>query len=121
MSENAFRSTGFLLRLQLVSIIGEIQKLFLMAILLCALPSCSGHRDIVGKWRSADANAIVWEFAPNGTVLIGVDQGRYSFGDQNRVKIQTRFSSSVYQMEFSGDKLILRSPKGSNLELTRIK
>lgn len=104
-----------------MSIARKLKTLIILAILLCALPGCSHRKDIVGKWRTADANAIVWDFAPNGTVLIGVDQGRYSFGDQNRVKIQTKFATSVYQMEFSGDKLTLRSPKGSDLELTRIK
>jgi hypothetical protein len=104
-----------------VSITRNINRPIILAILLCALLGCKKHHDIVGKWRTADTNAIVWDFGPNGVVLIGVDQGRYSFGDQNRVKIQTRYATSVYQMEFSGDKLTLRPPKGSNLELTRIK
>jgi hypothetical protein len=99
----------------------KILKLIVLPTLLCAFVSCGGRHDIVGKWRTADANAIIWEFAPNGKVLIGVDEGRYTFGDQKRVKIQTRYSSSVYQMEFSGDKLTLRQPKGTSLELTRIK
>jgi hypothetical protein len=104
-----------------VALADKIFKLISLLIVACALISCGGRHDIVGKWRTADTNAIIWEFAPNGVVLIGVDEGRYSFGDQKRVKIQTRYATSVYQMEFSGDKLTLRPPKGTNLELTRIK
>ena len=93
-----------------------------LAGLLCAIAGCGGpSRDIVGKWRtSGDANAMVWEFFPNGSVLIGSDKGRYSFGDQNRVKIQTPFGISVYQMELSGDHMTLKPPNGSKLELTKI-
>jgi len=96
----------------------------LIAVLMvaaCALCGCGGHKAIVGKWRTADKNAIVWEFSPNGKVQVGVDEGRYTFGDQNRLKIQTRYASSIYQMEIAGDKMTLRSPTGSALELTRIK
>jgi hypothetical protein len=93
--------------------------IILLAILLLA--ACGKRQDIVGKWRTADASAIVWEFAPNGTIRIGVDEGRYSFGDQQRIKIQTRYATSVYQMEVSGDKMTLRPPNGPNLELTRTK
>ncbi len=93
-----------------------------LAGLLCAIAGCGGpSRDIVGKWRtSGDANAMVWEFFPNGSVLIGSDKGRYSFGDQHRVKIQTPFGISVYQMELSGDHMTLKPPNGSKLELTKI-
>jgi hypothetical protein len=90
-------------------------------VVICAFPGCGGHKDIVGKWRTADKNAIVWEFALNGKVQVGVDEGRYTFGDQNRIKIQTHYASSIYQLEIAGDKMTLRSPNGSALELTRIK
>jgi hypothetical protein len=99
----------------------KIQTLIVLLVLLCGLYACGGHRDIVGKWRTAGPNSIVWEFAPNGTALIGVDQARYTFGDQHRIKIQTRYATSVYQMESSGDKLTLRPVTGASLELTRIK
>jgi hypothetical protein len=91
-----------------------------LAILLCAMAGC-GNRAIVGKWRtSAGSSAMVWEFSKNGSVLIGDVRGRYTFGDQNRVKIETPFATSVYQMEFSGDRMILRDTK-SKLEFTRIR
>ena len=70
---------------------------------------------------SGDANALVWEFSQNGSVVIASDKGRYSFGDNNRVKIETPFAKSVYQMELSGDRLILKDPNGSKLEFTRIR
>src|SRR2546428_5280527 len=97
--------------------------LIALAVLLCAMAGCgSPSRDIAGKWRtSGDANAMVWEFSPNGAVLIGSDKGRYSFGDQNRVKIETPFAKSVYQIEISGDRMTLRQPNRSKLEFTRIK
>ena len=97
--------------------------IFVLAVLLGAAAGCGGpSRDIVGKWRmSGDANAIVWEFSKNGSLLIGNDRGRYSFGDNNRVKIETPSAKSVYQMELSGDRLILNDPNGSKLELTRVR
>ena len=69
---------------------------------------------------SQDANAMVWEFSKNGAVVIGNTQGRYIL-DRNRVKIETPFAKTVYQMEFSGDRMILREPNGSKLEFTRIR
>jgi hypothetical protein len=97
-------------------------RLLILAALLCAVDGCGGpSHDIIGKWRTADANAIVWEFFPNASVLVGKDKGRYTFGDQKRIKIQTSFATSVYQMEISGDHLTLTSPSGLKLELTRIK
>ena len=94
-----------------------------LAVLLCAMAGCGGpSHDIVGKWHtSGDANALVWEFSKNGSLLIGDTRGRYSFGDNNRVKIETPFATSVYQMEFWGDRMTLRDPNGSKLEFTRIR
>ena len=93
------------------------------ALLLCAIAGCgSSHNDIVGKWHAAgDASAMVWEFSNDGSVLMGSTRGRYSFGDRDRVKIQTPFGTSVYQMEFSEDRMILKDPNGSKLEFTRSK
>ncbi len=86
------------------------------------MPGCGGRfHDIAGKWHtSGDANSLVWEFSENGSLLIGNTRGRYSFGDNNRIKIQTPFATSVYQMEFWGDRMILREVNGSKLEFTRI-
>jgi hypothetical protein len=93
------------------------------ALLLCAMAGCgSSHNDIVGKWHAAgDSSAMVWEFFKDGSVLMGSTQGRYSFGDRDRVKIQTPFGTSIYQMEFSVDHMILRDPIGSKLEFTKLK
>jgi hypothetical protein len=93
------------------------------ALLLCAMVDCgSSHHDIVGKWRTAgDSSAMVWEFSKDGSVLMGSTRGRYSFGDRDRVKIQTPFGTSVYQIEFSEDHMILKDPSGSKLEFTSLK
>ena len=92
-----------------------------LAILLCAIAGCGGpSRDIVGKWRTSDGGAMVWEFSKNGSVLIGSTRGRYIL-DRNRVKIETPFATSIYQMAFSGDRMTLKDPNGSKLEFTRIK
>jgi hypothetical protein len=96
-------------------------RIIALAVLLCALAGC-GNPTIVGKWRtSADPGAVVWEFTKNGSVLVGTVRGRYQFGDQNRVKIETPFATSVYQMEIYGDRMILREASGSKLEFTRIR
>src|SRR5260370_31112962 len=70
-----------------------------LAVLLCAVDGCGGpSHDIVSKWRmSQDANAMVWEFSGNGAVLIGNTRGRDILG-RNRVKIETPFARTVYQM-----------------------
>ncbi len=93
------------------------------AVFLCAMFGCGGpSHDIVGKWHTpGDANAVVWEFSENRSLLIGNTRGRYSFGDNNRIKIETPFATSVYQMEFSGDRMVLREVNGSKLEFTRIR
>jgi len=94
----------------------------LLTILLCSVIGCGGPSSIVGKWRnSGDPSAIVWEFRKDGSALIGNTRGRYSFGNGRRVKIETPFATAVYQMEFSGDRMILKDPNGSRLEFTRLK
>ena len=92
------------------------------AVLLGAFATCGGpSRDIVGKWRlSGGAGETVWEFSKNGSVLIGNVQGRFKFGDQGRIKIETPFAKSVYLPEISGDRMVLREPGGTKLEFTRI-
>src|ERR1700682_6703605 len=93
------------------------------ALLLCAMAGCgSSHHDIVGKWRAAgDSSALVWEFAKDGSVLMGSTKGRYSFGDRNRVKIETPFGTSIYQLELADNRMLLTDPTGSRLEFTRMK
>ena len=97
-------------------------RIIASTVLLCAMAGCGGSsRQILGKWRmSQDANAMVWEFSNNGALLIGNTRGRYTL-DRNRVKIETPFAKTVYQMEFSGDRMILREPNGSKLEFSRIR
>lgn len=88
---------------------------------LYLLIGCGRSNDIVGKWQmSGDSNAIVWEFSNNGSVQIGESKGRYRL-DRDRLKIEQGFATSVYQIEFSGDWLILKDTRNSKLEFTRIK
>ena len=89
--------------------------------LLWIVAGCE-HSSIIGKWRmSGGANATVWEFFSNGVVLVGDVRGRYKFGDQDRIKIETPFATTVYQMKLSGDRMVLQEPDGPKLEFTRIR
>ncbi len=91
------------------------------AILLCGIAGCENSQtDIVGKWRTAGENALVWEFVNDSSVLMGSTRGKYTFG-RNRVKIQTPSGTTVYQMDLSEDRMILIAPGGSKLEFTRSK
>jgi hypothetical protein len=99
---------------------------FIAACLLVSfwlITGCGGKaHEIAGAWRtSTDPNAMVWEFSSDGSVLMGTKRGRYSFGDNNRIKIETSIATSVYQIEMSGDKMTLKEPNGSKLVLTRVK
>lgn len=69
---------------------------------------------------SGGDNQTVWEFLSNGSVIVGEVRGRYKFGDQDRIKIQTPFSTAVYVVQVSGDQLVLQEPGGSKLEFTRV-
>ena len=64
---------------------------------------------------------MIWKFSNDGSVLMGTNRGRYSFGDNNRIKIETAIATSVYQMEVAGDKMTLKDPNGSKLVLTKAK
>jgi len=91
------------------------------ALVLLIMAGC-GNSTIVGKWRMAGVeNQMVWEFSSNGSVLVGDVRGRYKFGDQDRIKIETPFSTAVYQVKISSDLLVLQEPGGSKLEFTRIR
>lgn len=88
--------------------------------LLFAMTGC-GNSSLVGKWRLiGGSNAILWEFSPNGAVLVGDVRGRYKFGHEDRIKIETPFATMVYQMKISGDRMTLQELGGSKLEFTRI-
>jgi hypothetical protein len=81
-----------------------------------------GKPSIVGKWRmSGSENQTIWEFSSNGSVLVGEVRGRYRFGDQDRIKIETPFATTVYLVELSSDQLVLQELGGSKLEFTRIR
>lgn len=92
-------------------------------LLLFASASCDDTSSrIVGKWKIAgDPNGAVWEFSPNKAVDMGGRSGKYSFGDQGRLKIQTQFATFIYQLELSADRMVLTEPNGTKLALERVK
>ena len=91
------------------------------AVLLFVMFGCE-KSSIVGKWRMSGAeNQTVWEFSGNGSVLVGEVRGRYKFGDQGRIKIETPFATTVYLVTLSNDQLMLQELGGSKLEFTRVK
>src|SRR6476661_5827938 len=90
-------------------------------VVLLVLAGC-GNSSIVGKWRmSGTENQTIWEFSSNGAVLVGEVRGRYKFGDQDRLKIETPFATTVYVMSLSNDQLVLQDLAGSKLEFTRVR
>ena len=96
-------------------------RIIVLAVLLSAMVGC-GNSTIVGKWHmSGGSGATIWEFSKNGSILIGNVRGRYKFGAQNRLKIETPFATSVFQPEISGNRMILRELGGPKLEFTRIR
>jgi hypothetical protein len=91
------------------------------AVLLFVMPGC-GNSSIVGKWQLSGAeNQTVWEFSGNGSVLVGEVRGRYKLGDQDRLKIETPFATTVYVVNVSNDQLVLQDLGGSKLEFTRVR
>ena len=91
------------------------------AVLLFIIAGC-GNSSIVGKWRmSGTENQTVWEFSSNGSVLVGEVRGRYKLGDQDRLKIETPFATTVYLLTLSNDQLVLQDLGGSKLEFTRVR
>jgi len=53
-------------------------------------------------------------------VRVGDVRGKYKFGDQERIKIETPFSTTVYVVKVSSDQLVLEQPGGPKLEFTRL-
>jgi hypothetical protein len=99
----------------------RLLTLIAFAAVILLLAAC-GNSSIVGKWRmSGIENQTIWEFSSNGSVQVGDIPGRYKFGDQERIKIETPFSTAVYLVKISSDQLVLQEPGGSKLEFTRIK
>lgn len=93
-----------------------------LILLLVAVAACdSARKEIVGKWKTdGEANAMVWEFAANGTVKTGGTTGKYSFGDGDRLKIQTQFATFVYEISVNGDTMSWKAPNGTTTRLTRV-
>ena len=90
-------------------------------VLLLVMAGC-GNSSIVGKWRmSGTENQTVWEFSSNGAMLAGEVRGRYKFGDQDRLKIETPFATTVYLVKLSSDQLVLQDLGGTKLEFTRLR
>jgi hypothetical protein len=105
-------------------LLDKTARLFVVtfAIFLYTIAGCDRREaGIIGKWQSGGSNAMVWEFAKDGSVLMGSAKGRYSFGDRNRVKIETPFGTSIYQLELADNRMLLTDPTGSKLEFTRMK
>ena len=74
--------------------------------------SGSGRRSVGFVASAGDATL--------GANTVGNTRGRYVL-DRNRIKIETPFARTVYQMEFSGDRMILREPNGLKLDFTRVR
>jgi len=92
------------------------------AVLLFVVAGCGNSNSIVGKWQmSGTESQTVWEFLSNGSVLVGEVRGRYKFGNQDRIKIETPFTTTVYVVELSGNQLVLEDLGGSKLEFTRVR
>lgn len=84
-----------------------------------ALSGCNRSREqLVGKWKSGE---VIWEFASNGTLTTEGASGRYSFGDNDRIKIQTGAATFVYQFSIQGDRMTWKDPSGTTMELTRVR
>ncbi|MDQ6765934.1 MAG: hypothetical protein M3Z22_07540 [Verrucomicrobiota bacterium] len=100
-----------------------VRSSIILVVVVLALAACdSGRNHIVGKWRAVSgANGPVWEFNANGTVLIDGSPGRYTFGDGDRIKIQTGSATFIHQVEFVGDRMIWKDPQGTRTELARLK
>src|SRR5438445_5627072 len=92
-------------------------RLRIIAIVLAFAIAGCGSSTIVGKWRlMGGSNAILWEFSANGAVLTGDVRGRYKSGDEDRIKIETRFATTVYQMTISGERMTPQEPGCPTIE-----
>ena len=98
-------------------------RLLISVVLFSLLAACGGPaHEIVGKWRtSSDPTAVVWEFSDNGLLTIGSTRGKYSFGDSQRIKIQTPSEKSIYEVTIVRDHMTFREASGSRIEFTKIK
>ena len=89
--------------------------------ILCLNGCGNARRELTGKWRpSSGTNSTVWEFRANGGVTMGSIQGRYTFGDRDRIKIETGSSTALYELSVAGDHMTLTDPRGTKLEFVRV-
>ena len=87
-----------------------------------ATASCGNGESVVGKWKmTSDPNGAVWEFSASKAVDMAGKRGKYTFGDQGRLKVQTQFATFVYQLELSGDRMVLTEPNGTKTTFERVK
>ena len=116
-------SHGTLIHLELIIVTLRFVRTMAVIGILSAMIGCDRSRqNIVGKWRAGgESNTMVWEFANDGSVQMGTIRGSYSFGDRDRVKIETSAGISLYQIELAGDHMILKDPSGSKLEFTKLR
>ena len=93
------------------------------ALLLFILPGCGGpSRQIVGKWKTTGAGGdVTWEFFSNGTLKEDTTSGRYTFGDNQRIKVQTSAATFVYQYEIHGDAMTWTALDGAKTNFARLK
>ena len=91
--------------------------------LLCAATACdTSRKQIVGKWKTTTGvSESIWEFNENGTLTTDGNPGRYSFGDNRRIKVQTKTATFVHQIDLEGDRMTWIDPNGAKLEFTRVK
>ena len=94
---------------------------FLLIATLGLLFACSRQGGLAGKWRATGNSGMVWEFNDDGAVTQGTVHGRYSFGNDERIKIETPFSTAIYHMQLQGDNLVLTDGRGARLDFTRLK
>ena len=102
---------------------GTILSVVCVVISIVLLSACDrAGTQIVGKWKLVgDPSGSVWEFSANKAIDMGGRKGKYTFGDQSRLKVQTQSATFVYQLELSGDRMVLTEPNGTKTTLERVK
>lgn len=90
-------------------------------LLLFFCASCGGPaKQIVGQWKMGSGTSeTTWEFFPNKSLTTDGAPGHYTFGDNNRIKIQTATATFVYQFEIQGDTMSWTATDGSKMRFTR--
>jgi hypothetical protein len=103
--------------------LGNLIRLTSAALLLFLFASCGGpEKQIVGKWKTANGSSeAIWEFFGNGTLNNDGAPGRYTFGDNKRIKIQTQSATFIYQFEIQNDAMTWIASNGSRTEFARVK